>query len=170
MSERRQLTLGVDRSLPISIAGLIDMLRYARKTTVDAVLGLTPRQLSHRHDAASNSIGALLWHIAAVEWWYQINTFDRRDWSEDEQAKWEAGLDLIPDTQEHPLEHYLDALATVRTRTERELALRDEGWLLAVEPFDDVDSNNYWKWFHVCEDEINHRGQIRWLRKRLPAE
>ena len=22
--------------------------------------------------------------------------------------------------------------------------------------------------FHVAEDEINHRGQIRWLRARLP--
>ena len=23
-------------------------------------------------------------------------------------------------------------------------------------------------WFHAVEDEISHRGQIRWLRKRLP--
>jgi hypothetical protein len=25
------------------------------------------------------------------------------------------------------------------------------------------------RWFHVAEDEINHRGQIRWLRPRLPT-
>ena len=24
--------------------------------------------------------------------------------------------------------------------------------------------NNYFKWFHVLGHEINHRGQIRWLR------
>ena len=30
-------------------------------------------------------------------------------------------------------------------------------------------ANNYFKWFHVFEDEINHRGQIRWLCKRLPG-
>jgi hypothetical protein len=28
--------------------------------------------------------------------------------------------------------------------------------------------NAHWAWFHVAEDEINHRGQIRWLRPRLP--
>jgi hypothetical protein len=29
--------------------------------------------------------------------------------------------------------------------------------------------NVHWAWFHAAEDEINHRGQIRWLRKRLPT-
>jgi hypothetical protein len=24
-------------------------------------------------------------------------------------------------------------------------------------------------WFHTAEDEINHRGQMRWLRARLPG-
>jgi hypothetical protein len=28
--------------------------------------------------------------------------------------------------------------------------------------------NGHWVWFHVAEDEISHRGQIRWLRARLP--
>ena len=28
--------------------------------------------------------------------------------------------------------------------------------------------NAHWAWFHVAEEEINHRGQIRWLRVRLP--
>ncbi|MET0646491.1 MAG: condensation domain-containing protein [Pyrinomonadaceae bacterium] len=28
--------------------------------------------------------------------------------------------------------------------------------------------NAHWAWFHVAEDEINHRGQIRWLRAPLP--
>ena len=28
--------------------------------------------------------------------------------------------------------------------------------------------NAHWAWFHVAEDEINHRGQMRWLRARLP--
>lgn len=27
-------------------------------------------------------------------------------------------------------------------------------------------SNNNFMWFHVFEDALNHRGQIRWLRKR----
>ena len=28
--------------------------------------------------------------------------------------------------------------------------------------------NAHWAWFHVAEDEVNHRGQMRWLRARLP--
>jgi uncharacterized damage-inducible protein DinB len=29
--------------------------------------------------------------------------------------------------------------------------------------------NTYWKWFHVCEHESNHRGQIAWLKSRMPG-
>jgi hypothetical protein len=30
-------------------------------------------------------------------------------------------------------------------------------------------TNNYCKWFHVCEHESNHNGQIKLLAKRLPG-
>jgi len=146
--------------------GLIDMLRYARGTTIKAVEGLTASQLDQRFDAESNSIGALLMHIAAVETWYQVNTFGFAD----DAAKWEVWLDLGPASHEprnQPLDDYLATLASIRERTERELLARDDDWLLRVEPFGEREANNYWKWFHVCEDEINHRGQIRWLKKRL---
>jgi len=150
--------------------GLVDMLRYTRRGTIKAVEGLTAAQLDHRFDADSNSIGALLLHIAAVETWYQANTFEGRDFTAEEAARWTLWLDLGPPSrqpQNQPLEFYLDTLAAIRTRTERELLARDDDWLRRVERFEDVAANNYWKWFHVCEDEINHRGQIRWLRKRL---
>ena len=165
------LAIGVEPGLPVSVGALIGMLRYARRTTLDAIAGLTPVQLDHRHDARSNSIGALLMHIAAVEKWYQTATFDERDWNDEELAEWEPATDFLPVLRERiagrPLDFYLDTLATVRARTDRELRLRDEEWLLRIEPFGDASANNFWKWFHVCEDEINHRGQIRWLRKRL---
>jgi uncharacterized damage-inducible protein DinB len=150
--------------------GLLDMLRYVRHTTIKTVEGLTAAQLDHRFDAQSNSIAALLLHVAAVESWYQVNSFEGREWTPDEETKWLTWVDLAPhEPLGQPLPYYLDALASVRARTERELRNRDEEWLLRIEPFGDVDANNYWKWFHVCEDEVNHRGQIRWLRKRLPG-
>ena len=43
------------------------MLTYARSTTLAAVEGLTLAELDNLHDPESNSIGALLAHIAAVE-------------------------------------------------------------------------------------------------------
>lgn len=30
-------------------------------------------------------------------------------------------------------------------------------------------TNNYCKWFHVCEHESNHNGQIKFLKSRLPG-
>ena len=48
-----------------------------------------------------------------------------------------------------------------------ELARRDDAWLEEQSPFrEGQPANNHFKWFHVFEDELNHRGQIRWLRKR----
>jgi uncharacterized damage-inducible protein DinB len=165
----RKLTIGTDLTLPRSIGPLIDMLGYARRTTHQAIEGLTAAQLDHRHDAQSNSIGALLLHIAAVELWYQTQTFERREWTAEEEEQWLEWIELRANITGRPLEFYLDTLASIRARTESELRARDDEWMLRIEPFGENDANNYWKWFHVCEDEINHRGQIRWLRKRLPA-
>ena len=168
-----KLTIGTDLTLPRSIGPLIDMLVYAHL----AIEGLTAAQLDHRHDAQSNSIGALLLHIAAVELWYQTHTFDVRAWTAEEEAQWLEWIELRGSVTGRPLQFYLDTLASIRARTESELRARteselrarDDEWLLRIESFEGTDANNYWKWFHVCEDEINHRGQIRWLRKRLPA-
>ena len=63
---------------------------------------------------------------------------------------------------------YLDDLARALEATLAALAERDDAWLeapLAAAPA----MNAHWAWFHVAEDEINHRGQISWLRARLPG-
>jgi uncharacterized damage-inducible protein DinB len=150
------------------IPGLLDMLRYARETTIQAVEGLTVAELDHRFDAESNSIGALLRHIASVEAYYQVHTFEEREFTAAESDRWLGGLEMRHEVTGRTLQSYMDTLATVRERTEDELASRDDDWLFRVEPWAGDDANNHWKWFHVCEDEISHRGQIRWLRKRLP--
>jgi hypothetical protein len=49
------------------------------------------------------------------------------------------------------------------------LLARDDAWLeRSVAPAPRI--NAHWAWFHVAEDETNHRGQIRWLRQRLPKD
>ena len=65
-----------------------------------------------------------------------------------------------------PLEHYVHELSEARRPTLEGLAARDDAWLeqsLRAAPA----MNGHFAWFHVAEDEINHRGQIRWLRARL---
>ena len=58
-------------------------------------------------------------------------------------------------------------LERVRSETLAELGKRDDEWLEEHTSFGSGQRvNNYFKWFHVFEDELNHRGQIRWLKKR----
>ena len=50
------------------------MLNYVRFTTLSAVAGLSVDELDYLHDSQSDSIGALLLHIAAAEVGYQVAT------------------------------------------------------------------------------------------------
>ena len=153
-----------------TIGRLVGMLSYARSTTLMAVEGLTPKELDHLHDPQSNSIGALLAHMNAVERSYQVLTFEERMLSPQENQDLSAALKLGADGRSalrgYPLEHYLDALVATRRITLEGLAVRDDAWLERIVRLAPR-INAHWAWFHVAEDEINHRGQIRWLRGRL---
>ena len=153
-----------------TIGRLVSMLSYARLTLLAAVEGLSRDELDHLHDATSNTIGALLGHAAAVERWYQVLTFEERKPSASEEAAWSGALDLGEEGRRQirgrELQSYVDELARTRQITLAALAERDDAWLegpLAAAP----EMNAHWAWFHVAEDEISHRGQIRWLRPRL---
>jgi uncharacterized damage-inducible protein DinB len=154
-----------------TIGRLVAMLSYARQTTLRAVDGLTREQLDYLHDEQSNSIGALLAHIAVVERGYQLVTFAEREPTAAEQDAWSGALRLGEkgrrEIRGHDLPYYVDELHRTREATLAALATRDDVWLetpLRIAP----NMNAHWAWFHVGEDEINHRGQIRWLRARLP--
>ena len=153
------------------IGRLVGMMKYVRATTLQAVRNLTQAQLDHVQDENSNSIGALLAHIAAVEVAYQVLTFERRDLNEKENAQWGAALDLGDiarrDINGHSLEHYTRVLEHVREETFIEFAKRNDDWLYEQSAWGPGVANNYFMWFHVFEDELSHRGQIRWSRKRL---
>ncbi len=155
------------------IGRLLSMMNYARFTTLRAVDDLSQEQLDFRLDADGNSIGALLLHFAAVEYAYQAFTFEQRDLNEEELATWGPALDLGKEGQQkikgNDLAFYLDKLNEVRARTFELFATVDDDWLNATrDPFwYNKPANHYFMWFHVFEDEINHRGQIRMIRKRL---
>jgi uncharacterized damage-inducible protein DinB len=147
------------------------MMNYVRSTTLQAVAGLGVNELDYLHDPHSNSIGALLAHIAAAEVGYQAATFDARDLNVEEKQQWGAAIDLGERAREeirgYPLDHYLGTLQQVRSKTLAELGRRNDQWLEEQTSFGSGQRvNNYFKWFHVIGHEINHRGQISWLRSR----
>ncbi len=156
-----------------AVGRLACMLAYARESTLAAVADLSTAQVDHRVDEQANSIGALLAHLGAVESVFQVLSFQRRDITPNEAARLEPALGLGADAADRlrgrSLADRLGDLAEVRSRTLDELARRDDAWLDEQVDLGEGPMNQHWIWFHVIEDEFNHRGQIKWIRNRLPA-
>lgn len=154
------------------IGQLVSMMNYARYTTLNTIRGLTVEQLDYLPIKEGNSIGALLLHMAAVEFGFQIELFDKRKPNKQESEEWGAAYQLGElgrnQIKSNPLEFYIEKLEKVRSRTLNEFKKRNDEWLYEEAIWDNNLSNNYFIWFHTFEDEINHRGQIKILRKMLP--
>lgn len=154
------------------IGQLVSMMEYARFTTLNEVRGLTVEQLDYLPNKVGNSIGALLLHMAAVEFGFQVELFDKRKPNKQEATEWQAAYQLGDlgrnQIKGKPLEFYIEKLERVRNRTLEEFKNRNDKWLYEEAIWDNNLSNNYFIWFHTFEDEINHRGQIRILKKKLP--
>lgn len=158
------------------IGTLVSMLNYNRHTILNMVKSLTMEQLDYVHDADANSIGALILHLGATDKFYQINTFEgRQELNSEETKEWGDAMNLgdagRKNIKGHDVKYYIDKITTVREKTLVELKKKDDEWLLAVDPIwsEREPLNTYWKWFHVCEHESNHRGQIAFLQSRLPG-
>lgn len=158
------------------IGTLVSMLNYNRQTIIDTVKSLTMEQLDYLYDPNSNTIGALILHLGATDKFYQINTFEgRQEFNDTEKKIWDVPMNLGEEGRKQikgkQVTYYLDMINEVRQKTIEELKKKDDTWLLAIDPkwSKREPLNTYWKWFHVCEHESNHRGQIAWLKSRLPG-
>lgn len=158
------------------IGTLVSMLNYNRYTIERMVYNMTMAELDYLHDPAANTIGALLMHLGATEKYYQINTFEgRQDFNDQEAKEWGAAMSLGEEGRKqlkgHDVQYYLERITAVRKHTLAEFKKKDDKWLMAIDPewSKEQPLNTYWKWFHVCEHEANHRGQIAFLTGRLPG-
>lgn len=172
MTQREDLLLiGDIPGFAPQIARLVSMMHYARSTTLRAVAGLGVDELDYLHDARSNSIGTLLSHIAAAEVGYQAATFDVRELNAEEREQWGGAINLGERARDeirgYELDYYMGRLEHVRAKTLAELGGRADQWLEEQTSFGNGQRvNNDFKWFHVIGHELNHTGQIRWLRSR----
>ncbi len=142
-----------------------------------ATKGLSQADLDVLFDQNANTIGALMLHLAATETYYGMHTFDGMKWDSWPDAvkqKWDPAMDLGDAGRKtikgHDRDYYVGILHEIRANTLAEFAKRDDAWLLATDktwPWGPT--NNLCKWFHVCEHEAHHSGQIALLRKRLPG-
>ena len=170
-------TIGPIEGYSPQIGTLISMLNYNRQTVVNMVKAMSMKELDHLHDEKANTIGALIMHLGATEKFYQINTFEgRQEFNEEEKKIWNAPMSLGDEGRKnikgHEVKYYLDTITEVRQKTLEEFKKKDDAWLMVIDPVwseKDEPLNTYWKWFHVCEHESNHRGQMAWLKSRLPG-
>jgi uncharacterized damage-inducible protein DinB len=159
------------------VGTLVSMLTWMRPAVLSSTKDLSQTDLDHLFDSQANTIGALMLHLAATETYYQMNTFGGMKWDswpDEIKRKWDPAMNL-GDAGRHTIkghdrEYYLNILRETREKSLAEFAKRDDKWLMTV----DKDwgwgpTNNYCKWFHVCEHESHHSGQIAFLRKRLPG-
>jgi hypothetical protein len=159
------------------IGTLVSEMTWMRMVALHSVKDMSQKDLDHLFDANANTIGALLLHLAATETYYQLNTFEGKAWDSWPDAikqKWDIPMGLGEPARKtikgNNLDYYLNILGETREHSLAEFRKRDDAWLMSVDktwPWGPT--NNYCKWFHVCEHESNHNGQIKFLAKRLPG-
>lgn len=171
------MLIGTKEGYSPQVGTLVSMLNYNRSTIIGTTKGLNVEQLDYLHDAKANTIGALIMHLGATEVFYQANTFEGRDdLNEAEKKLWGDAMSLgdagRKNIKGQELKYYIDRITEVREKTLRELKKKDDKWLMEIDKKwsnEKRSINTYWKWFHVCEHESNHRGQITWLKSRMPG-
>ncbi|TWT13240.1 DinB family protein [Planomicrobium sp. CPCC 101079] len=154
------------------IGELCFLLEHARAVTLSEIEDLSQAELDYLVYADDNSIGALLLHIASIEKVHQVITFEKRDFTALEYAEWRTAVDLQDGARRKirgkGLDFYLHQLSAVREQTLKQLRLFGDDWLYEQSHWPNgTPINNYYLWFHVLEDEISHRGQIRLIKRRL---
>jgi len=169
--------IGPKKGYSPQIGTLVSMMAWMRMVVLMSVKGMSQKDLDYLVDDKANTIGSLLMHLAATDRIYQVLTFEGgsvKDLPASYKEKWGVAMELGDPARKtikgHDLDYYLNLLSETREQTLAEFRKRDDTWLMAV----DKDwgwgpTNNYCKWFHVCEHESNHNGQIKFLKKRLPG-
>jgi uncharacterized damage-inducible protein DinB len=178
-SESNLNIIGPKSGYAPQVGSFVSMLTWMREANgiINATKNLTTADLDYLIERNANSIGALMLHLAATETYYQLNTFEGKKWntwSDPLKQQWDPAMNLGDAGRKtikgHDRDYYLNILQETRAKSLAEFRKRDDAWLLAV----DKDwfwgpTNNYCKWFHVCEHEAHHVGQIAFLRKRVPG-
>ncbi len=152
-----------------NISIMIYMLEDLKDRITEQIKDLDQSQTDFEFDEKANSIGALVMHLVATEAYYQIETLEGRQWTEEEKKRLGVGGGLSETSKEQlknkPINHYLGLWNEVREKTLLGLKTKDDTWFAA-----DIDEgvNNHWVWYHVMEHQANHMGQIALVKNRLP--
>ncbi len=151
------------------IGRLLWMLEETRRRTKECLAGVDPNILDWTPDPSANSIGALLYHLAAIEAdWLFVEVLETETFPPDvvalfpEDVRDEAGRLVM--ARGVSLTDNLDRLDMVRGHllaTFREMSLAE---FRRIREFPDYDVTPEGVLHHLIQHEAEHRGQIGLLR------
>ena len=149
------------------IGNMISMLDNLKKRVERHVKNLDQEGTDFLLDENANSPGAIIYHLAATEAYYQVYTFEGRGFNAEEKAKWEMALNLGENARKEfkdkPIKYYMDLYDEVRKKTKKLLKTKDDDWFKTKIG----NMSIHWAWFHVMEHQANHMGQLALITKRI---
>ena len=88
--------VGPKKGFTPHVGTLVSMMDFMRSLVLRPIRNMSIKDLDYLHDDDSNSIGAMLWHLAAVERYYQGSTIGKK-WSKlpaKENKMWDVAQSL----------------------------------------------------------------------------
>ena len=163
-----QNIIEVPKGYSPQIGTTVSMLQDLKRRVTNSVQNLTIKETDFLLDENANRIGAMIFHLAATEKYYQLYTFENRGFNKEEEM-WKRALNLGGNAREtlknKPIKYYIDIWNKVRKKTLELLKTKDDDWFKSK--VNQSNMNNYWAWYHVMEHQANHMGQIRLIIKRI---
>ena len=160
-------TIKPKKGFDTQIGNMVSMLDDLKSRVTRNVKNISQEETDFLLDDDANRIGALIYHLAATEKYYQLYTFENRGFNKDE-TKWATALSLGDKARvalkDKPIDYYLNIWSEVRKETLRLLKTKDDNWFEANVKGSSM--NNHWAWYHVMEHQGNHMGQIVFILKR----
>ncbi|MFW9845454.1 MAG: DinB family protein [Candidatus Thorarchaeota archaeon] len=148
------------------VAFLFSMMEKTRSRLLRIVDELSDGDLDYSPDTDRiETIGTLLFHIAAVEWSW---IFEDIDGEEMDYEKWKHAFALrekIPQLTGKGKQFYLDRLSEVRDAVSARLRDLDDMQLHIIVDLGAAEVTIEWIIFHILEHEAMHIGQISILSR-----
>lgn len=149
------------------IGNMVTMLDNLKQRVERIVSNLSVEETDFLLDDQANSFGAIIYHLAATEKYYQLITFEDRPFNKEENKTFGVALNLGETAREKfkgkPISYYLKIYDAVRAKTKELLKTKDDKWFKKK----NRGMSNHWAWFHVMEHQANHMGQLALMKKRL---
>lgn len=170
MSEPELLVHPVD-GFPPAVGAALWMMEDTRARTLRAIEGISGDLIDQVPVGGDNSIGSLLYHLAAIEadWLYaDILQSDYPDWlSEVFPADVRTDDGQLTPVRALTLDEHLDRLALVRTHFLEDVRVVTDGDFRRPRKTESGVVTPEWVLHHLQQHEAEHRGQIQAIRKAL---